>query len=1062
MSTEPTEHFSSEHISDFAVHTGNPRLLAASNVTGAVHTYEATEVRQTWATTIANARVCWANESLLVWGAQKQLAVLSPTGGVSTFEIVEHADVAFAGTRVWVAQRSSLLSYQLRDGRALHKERVKTLDNYVHGTLTSSTLGAIAFVDGRQLHFQNKPDADWQILENSCHRIAFARDGSKLAVVQARGAGTLLSVIDVKNGVSLDVDRHVPAVPVLASTVIQLDWSLDGRFVLLVGGDGEMEVRDTRTLQLSFSANVPGFCRFYASDDLIVSGSPRGLEAFRWKPVNSKLWILPRSGSKALDDLELVDSRGMSRGDEVLLFTDTPSLRPAALYEITQGAHTFEPDEPGIPTRGAATVRLRLPEPGADKLDANRDVVTRLAAASPATDAEMLGLYTDAINLLHALYDPESPTGSQLPLVLDVTTTATNKSSVTVHDSSEAPIGSTADVGPGAEPQALADPSSDAEPSPTKGLRILTDREAADIRASKAVGTAHSSLALLLNANAADRQMKLRNGLREAVHALSEKLVHIYSRLQSATQQDTRDELVAVIKDRLTAFIKSAHATYGQGTAGAARMAMNLIASATMGIPAELDLAIYDAHNQRRTPPLPESTSLPEKIGPWIVQERIGGGGQADAYLVIHSNDPSETKRVLKLLKPWTPQGKASSEHAQRVRFSREVEALVSLGAAGCPDIVAVIDQQLMPTEGQPWYVMPYYAGPLEKRFRDFTGNIDRVLEVVETLATTLAWMHDHKPLYVHRDVHAGNVFFDVETDRAKLGDFGLVVVEDPNSGPLISTAVEEFGPWQWRPPELHKGSPDLHNPLSDVYLLGGVIYGALTGGEHLVQTEQGGIFAHEKPELSIVRFSSDARVPHVNKLLRYMLAREPKQRIRAHRVAELCRKIRAWRPSAPPPINIPADERLALAAARVRARSGAPEREAKIQELIELCARARETLPLSSDDRPNFTVHLSASVEGNQDPRQLNDNRVLSLRVLLRLGVSFGPEPKIALDSYIELGSLDMSWMISVLRPNEPDFEPVRSLLEGDVEVERVLAETAKAEFQDLKRRLAEILDGD
>jgi serine/threonine protein kinase len=475
--------------------------------------------------------------------------------------------------------------------------------------------------------------------------------------------------------------------------------------------------------------------------------------------------------------------------------------------------------------------------------------------------------------------------------------------------------------------------------------------------------------------------------------------------------------------------------------------------SAILTVTREIASAIEDRED------LVTATALPDAIGPWSVVRQLGDGGQATAYLVIRRDDATQTKRVLKVLKPWSPQSKATSEAAQRSRFSREVKALKDLGTEACPDIVSVLDDDLSPASGQPWYAMPFYAGPLSKRFDEFQGNIDRVLIVAETIASTLAWMHEHEPVHVHRDVHAGNIFFELKGDRAKLGDFGLVHVdEEREAGQLVTTPIEEFGPWQWRPPELHKGSRNRHDPLSDVYLLGGLIYGALTGGEYIEETEHGRGFAHETPELSIARFSSDPRVPHVNALLRYMLARDPSARQKAGNVARLCVEIRMWRPGTSAPVAITPRDEVQAAATRWRARSGANRRNMRMQELSEVCSRVQARFRLSP--RPD-EVQQSVSLDVKAYPRQLNDGSVLSLRVILQLRVGFESEPRIVLDSYVELGSTaDMKMMIAVQEHNASDFELVDSFLESDPDLENRVYRVVQAQFDDLNRRLAAILD--
>jgi serine/threonine protein kinase len=453
------------------------------------------------------------------------------------------------------------------------------------------------------------------------------------------------------------------------------------------------------------------------------------------------------------------------------------------------------------------------------------------------------------------------------------------------------------------------------------------------------------------------------------------------------------------------------------------------------------------------------SDDLPASFGPWLVLSHLGDGGQANAYTVVHQEDKQKTTKVLKAMKVWTPNSKSGSEAEQRGRFLQEVNALRGLATAGCPDIVSVLDADVLLSAGQPWYVMPLYGGPMSILREKYKGNVDSVLIVAETIASTLAWMHEHEPVHTHRDVHTGNIFFDPATERAKLGDFGLVHVRSEKRG-ITSGPLEEFGPWQWRPPELYKGSSNKHDPSSDIYLLGGVIYESLTGGEIIEETEQDSRFVHESPELTVARFSGDPRVPCVNALLRYMLARDPGARLSAKKIAELCSQVRHWRPPEPSPLlAIPSIDQVQAAAARLRSRSEPVRRIARQKQLVEVCSRAVSRFPQLTSSPAPFKPYQSLGIDSATHSRQLEDLAVTAIHINLKVG--FGPEPKIALLSYIELASVgDMKWHVALMKYNNGEFEQIGSFLEGDPAAEALLSTTIASELEDLNQRLAAMLD--
>lgn len=100
----------------------------------------------------------------------------------------------------------------------------------------------------------------------------------------------------------------------------------------------------------------------------------------------------------------------------------------------------------------------------------------------------------------------------------------------------------------------------------------LTDRQAADMRASKAVGEAHGRVALQVRARAGDG-LALRNALTSETAGLSKRLIEIYSELPGASEPPLRDELVAAIQEWVSSFIKSVAAAQRVNVGAVARLA---------------------------------------------------------------------------------------------------------------------------------------------------------------------------------------------------------------------------------------------------------------------------------------------------------------------------------------------------------------------------------------------------------------------------------------------------------------------------------------------------------
>jgi len=303
----------------------------------------------------------------------------------------------------------------------------------------------------------------------------------------------------------------------------------------------------------------------------------------------------------------------------------------------------------------------------------------------------------------------------------------------------------------------------------------------------------------------------------------------------------------------------------------------------------------------------PRNSTLQKRLEDdgWKVVGVLGTGAQAIAFEV--TKDDGETRYVAKVLRPWVSGvSKAESEAVQRGRFIAEVNILKKLNELGCPGILQVHDSKLdAASEGQPYFVTELLAGgglcrswERGEYAEEYRGNLERVLEIAEQVAHTLAFMHkcEGGPV-VHRDVHAGNVFLREVGGEVFLGDFGIAYAGAESGGPSHETLeVEPFGPWRWRPPELKSGSMNKRDPASDVFMLGGLIYELITGGKYIEDTEiEAGKLTHMTDGMRISECCEDERAKYVEELLSRCFRRLPVQRMTAEAVAESCARIQAW-----------------------------------------------------------------------------------------------------------------------------------------------------------------------
>lgn len=171
-----------------------------------------------------------------------------------------------------------------------------------------------------------------------------------------------------------------------------------------------------------------------------------------------------------------------------------------------------------------------------------------------------------------------------------------------------------------------------------------------------------------------------------------------------------------------------------------------------------------------------EPDAVPEKLGRYVVLERLGSG----AYGVVYAaHDPKLDRRVAVKIIKWY------GRESDRRRLLDEARALAQLSH---PAVVAVND---VGTIGeQPFVAMAYVEGPTLRRWAD---ALDReapsawrsVLDIILPAAEGLSAVHAAG--LVHRDVKPDNILVDGRTGRAVLVDFGLALPSPTSLGEASS-----------------------------------------------------------------------------------------------------------------------------------------------------------------------------------------------------------------------------------------------------------------------------------
>jgi protein kinase-like protein len=200
------------------------------------------------------------------------------------------------------------------------------------------------------------------------------------------------------------------------------------------------------------------------------------------------------------------------------------------------------------------------------------------------------------------------------------------------------------------------------------------------------------------------------------------------------------------------------------------------------------------------------------RVGNYIVERRLGAGGQADVFL---ARDVVLRRLVaLKVLH-------RSSGPSQNVRGLEEARLIATLDH---PNIVRVHHVEL--SEGV-WYMAMEYVdgGNLELRVTR-AGALDPVRALRHALVVADALQHAHKIGVVHRDVKPQNLL-ETRAGVLKLADFGLAGLRQES---LDNTGkpVRLVGTPQYLAPEMWLG--ENATAKSDIYGLGATLYFMLTG----------------------------------------------------------------------------------------------------------------------------------------------------------------------------------------------------------------------------------------
>ena len=202
----------------------------------------------------------------------------------------------------------------------------------------------------------------------------------------------------------------------------------------------------------------------------------------------------------------------------------------------------------------------------------------------------------------------------------------------------------------------------------------------------------------------------------------------------------------------------------------------------------------------------------PDRIGPFLIDKRIGAGGMGNVYLAKHE----QTGQIVAVKE--LPAALAREDGFVH-RFNREIEAMRKLS---CPNIVKLFGSGL--EDETYYYSMEYVDGEtLTSRLRR-EKRIPWVEAIEISRQICVGLKHAHDAGVVHRDLKPSNLMLGKD-GIVKIADFGVAQVfaadRLTSTGGIIGTA-EFMSPEQVTGTRIDK--------RSDLYSLGAVLYTMLVG----------------------------------------------------------------------------------------------------------------------------------------------------------------------------------------------------------------------------------------
>lgn len=316
------------------------------------------------------------------------------------------------------------------------------------------------------------------------------------------------------------------------------------------------------------------------------------------------------------------------------------------------------------------------------------------------------------------------------------------------------------------------------------------------------------------------------------------------------------------------------------------------IALTVMGFALIATIALSLRTSQRYEERLEEVVDAVQRMGQYLLEEKLGAGGMGEVYRARHGLLQRPT--AVKLLRQELYRDEISVQ-----RFEREVRLSCMLRH---PNTVTIFDYG-QTEEGTFYYAMELIDGVNLNELLSYAGPLSegRVIYLLLQICGSLAEAHQMGLL--HRDIKPGNIMvgnFGGIADRIKVLDFGLV--KELHRADQVQLTDRDYiqGSPGYMAPEVILGEL-AEEPTVDIYAVGAVAYGLLCGaaaygGDSAVQIMMAQV-SEEAPNPSEVLQRQVE--PELEALIMRCMERDPDRRPASMkelmRALAECPSARAW-----------------------------------------------------------------------------------------------------------------------------------------------------------------------